>query len=80
MTGGLLQLVTSGKQDIYLTINPEITFFKKVFRRHTNFSLELREINSEQLATYGTNITFILNNHGDALHRCYLEVELPILI
>ena len=79
MTGGLLQLVASGKQDIYLTINPEITFFKKVFRRHTNFSLELKEINSEQLATYGNNITFILNNHGDALHRCYLEVELPIL-
>ena len=41
MTGGLLQIVTSGKQDIYLTINPEITFFKKVYRRYINFALEL---------------------------------------
>ena len=48
MTGGLLQIVTSGKQDIYLTINPEITFFKKVYRRYTNFALELKEISPEQ--------------------------------
>jgi hypothetical protein len=44
MAGGLIQLVTSGKQDTALTYNPEITFFKKVYRRHTNFSLELKEI------------------------------------
>ena len=47
MTGGLLQIISSGKQDIYLTINPEITFFKKVFRRYTNFSTELNRIVSE---------------------------------
>jgi hypothetical protein len=76
MIGGLLQIVTSGKQDIYLTINPEITFFKKVFKRHTNFSLELKEINSEQTPEYNNMVTFILNM-GDAVHRCYLEVELP---
>ena len=79
MTGGLLQLITSGRQDIYLTINPEITFFKKAFRRHTNFAMELREIIPEQTPEYDSNITFILNNYGDALHRCYLEIELPIL-
>jgi hypothetical protein len=79
MTGGLLQIVTSGKQDIYLTINPEITFFKKVFRRHTNFSLELKEINSEQTPEYNNNITFNLNM-GDAIHRCYFEIDLPNLI
>ncbi len=78
MTGGLLQIVTSGKQDIYLTINPEITFFKKVYRRHTNFSLELIELTSEQPAEFNNNISFIINK-GDALHRCYLEVELPNL-
>jgi hypothetical protein len=78
MTGGLLQIVTSGKQDIYLTINPEITFFKKVFRRHTNFSLELKEINPEQPAEFNNMVTFILNN-GDAIHRCYLEIDLPLL-
>ena len=40
MAGGLLQLVAYGAQDIYLTGNPQITFFKVVYRRHTNFSLE----------------------------------------
>jgi hypothetical protein len=79
MTGGLLQLVTSGKQDIYLTINPEITFFKKVYRRHTNFSIELKEIAPEQNTDYGELITFIINKQGDAIHRCYLEVDLPLL-
>jgi hypothetical protein len=78
MTGGLLQIVTSGKQDIYLTVNPEITFFKKVYRRHTNFSLELVEFIPEQIAEYNSKISFIINK-GDALFRCYLEIELPNL-
>ena len=36
-----MQLVAYGAQDIYLTGNPQITFFKVVYRRHTNFSMEL---------------------------------------
>ena len=40
MGGGLMQLVAYGAQDIYLTGNPQITFFKVVYRRHTNFSME----------------------------------------
>jgi hypothetical protein len=78
MTGGLLQIVTSGKQDIYLTINPQITFFKKVYRRHTNFALELKEFNPEQTPEYDNMVTFILNV-GDAIHRCYFEIDLPNL-
>lgn len=75
MTGGLLQIVTSGKQDIYLTINPEITFFKKVFKRHTNFSLELIEFLPDHPPNYNSQVSFNINK-GDAIHRCYLEVEL----
>lgn len=78
MTGGLLQIVTSGKQDIYLTINPQITFFKKVYRRHTNFALELKEIIPEQTPEYDSMVTFILNV-GDAIHRCYFEIDIPTL-
>ena len=40
MGGGLLQLVAYGAQDVYLTGNPQITFFKVVYRRHTNFAIE----------------------------------------
>jgi hypothetical protein len=78
MTGGLVQIVTSGKQDIYLTIKPEITFFKKVFRRYTNFSLELIEIAPEQASEFNNTVSFNINN-GDAIHRCYLEIDLPLL-
>ena len=78
MAGGLVQIVTVGKQDIYLTVNPEITFFKKVYRRHTNFSLELIEIIPDQTPNYNSVVSFNINN-GDVLHRCYLEVELPYL-
>jgi hypothetical protein len=79
MTGGLLQLVTSGQQDIYLTINPEITFFKKAYSRHTNFSTEIIQIFPDQQAEYDQEITFILNNKGDGIFRCYIEIDLPIL-
>jgi len=79
MTGGLLQIITSGKQDIYLTIDPEITFFKKVYKKYINFSCELKEIYPEQIPLYDSTISFILNNKGDLLHRCYLEIELPNL-
>ena len=40
MGGGLIQLVAYGAQDMYLTGNPQITFFKVVYRRHTNFAIE----------------------------------------
>ena len=61
MTGGIIQMVISGKQDIYLTINPEITFFKKVYKRHTNFSTELIEIIPEQTINFNDELSFILN-------------------
>jgi hypothetical protein len=77
MTGGILQMAISGKQDIYLTIDPQITFFKKVYRRHTNFSTELIEVMPEQTPNFNNEITFILNQ-GDAIHRCYFEITLPL--
>ena len=76
MTGGIIQMVISGKQDIYLTINPEITFFKKVYKRHTNFSTELIELFPEQTINFNDELSFILNQ-GDAIHRCYFEITLP---
>ena len=40
MGGGLMQLVAYGAQDVYLTGNPQITFWKVTYRRHTNFAME----------------------------------------
>jgi len=79
MTGGLIQLVTSGNQDVALTYNPEITFFKKKYKRHTNFSLELKEIYVEQTPTYGDTVTFNLPSNGDLVYRCFVQVTIPTL-
>jgi hypothetical protein len=78
MTGGILQLVLTGIDTVYLTGDPSITMFKCVYRRHTNFSLELIDINSEQAPEFNNTVSFIINK-GDAIHRCYLEIELPNL-
>jgi len=79
MAGGLIQLVSSGNQDVALTYNPEITFFKKKYRRHTNFSMELKQIYVEQQPTYGNKISFNLTSNGDVVHRCFVQVNLPKL-
>ena len=53
MAGGLIQLAVYGAQDYYLTSNPQISFFKSVYRRHTNFSMEMINI----LPTLENNIS-----------------------
>jgi hypothetical protein len=72
MGGGLMQLVAYGAQDIYLTGNPQITFFKVVYRRHTNFSMETIEqtINGSQVAS-GTG-TVTISRNGDLVHKVYV--------
>ena len=75
MGGGLMQLVAYGAQDIYLTGNPQITFFKVVYRRHTNFSMEAIE-QTWNGTSDGTNgrCTATISRNGDLVHRMYLEV------
>jgi hypothetical protein len=79
MAGGLLQLVAYGAQDIYLTGNPQITFFKVVYRRHTNFALEAIENVFNGQARFGSRVTCQISRNGDLIHRTYLAVQLPAL-
>jgi hypothetical protein len=75
MGGGLMQLVAYGAQDIYLTGNPQITFFKVVYRRHTNFSMETIEqtINgSSSLTGSATSGTVTISRNGDLVSRIYV--------
>jgi hypothetical protein len=76
--GGLMQLVAYGMQDVYLTGNSQITFFKNLYRRHTNFSVEAVEqtfqSNSDAL---GNRLVAVISRNGDLLHRLWLEVSLP---
>jgi hypothetical protein len=73
MGGGLMQLVAYGAQDIYLTGNPQITFFKVVYRRHTNFSMEAIEQTFNGNVSYGGNVSATISRNGDLVHRMFVE-------
>jgi len=74
MGGGLLQLVAYGAQDVYLTGNPQITFFKVVYRRHTNFAIEAIQQTFNGTPTFGNRVTCQISRNGDLIHRVYLSV------
>jgi hypothetical protein len=73
MGGGLLQLVAYGAQDVYLTGNPQITFFKVAYRRHTNFAIESIEQTFNGNATFGSRVTCQITRNGDLINRVYLR-------
>jgi hypothetical protein len=74
MGGGLMQLVAYGAQDIYLTGNPQITFFKVVYRRHTNFAME--SIQQTWNGTVGNDnrVTSVISRNGDLVGKLFLQV------
>jgi hypothetical protein len=74
MGGGLLQLVAYGAQDVYLTGNPQITFFKVVYRRHTNFAIEAIAQTFNGTPAYGNRVTCQISRNGDLIHRMYLSL------
>jgi len=76
MGGGLLQLVAYGAQDVYLTGNPQITFFKAVYRRHTNFAIEAIEQTFNGNPGFGTRVTCQISRNGDLINRVYLQLRL----
>ena len=78
MGGGLMQLVAYGAQDIYLTGNPQITFFKVVYRRHTNFAMEAIEQAFTGSVDFGRKISCIVDRNGDLVGRMYLEVDMTL--
>ena len=72
-----MQLVAYGAQDVYLTGNPQITFFKVVYRRHTNFSMESIEQTFNGTVGFGKRVTCQVSRNGDLIHRVYLQVAVP---
>ena len=79
MSGGLMQIVAYGSQDIYLTSNPKMTFFKIVYRRHTNFALESIQQTFNGQADFGKKVTCTISRNGDLITRTYLQVQLPVV-
>jgi hypothetical protein len=77
MGAALLQLVAYGAQDAYISGNPQITFWKGLFKRHTNFAMEPFRINFSGQIAWGTKQTALVGRHADLLYSTYVEVALP---
>ena len=77
MGGGLMQLVAYGAQDVCLTGNPQITFWKVTYRRYTNFSIESIEQTFNGQADFGRRVQCVISRNGDLAYRTYLQVTLP---
>ena len=75
MAGGLMQLVAYGAQDVYLTGNPEVTFFSAKYKRHTNFAMENIEqtLNGNPASSGRVSVTVARN--GDLVGDMYVELE-----
>ena len=78
-TGAVLQLAAYGTQDLYLTGNPQVTHFKSVIRRHTNFAIEAVENYFDGILAPGQKIQCKLQRVGDLVHQIYLKLDLPQL-
>ena len=77
MGGGLLQLVAYGAQDAYLSGNPHITFWKILYKRHTNFAMEAFRVNFTGAPAWGQRVVAVVNRNADLIWKVYLEITLP---
>lgn len=79
MAGALIQIVAYGVQDLYLTGDPQITFFKVLYRRHTNFSVESVRQNFSTAANFGEIVSCTVSRVGDLIGKIFLYVDIPAL-
>ena len=79
MAGALMQLVAYGAQDAYLTTDPEVTFFKVVYKRHTNFAMESMEQTLNGTANFNNKVVCKVSRNGDLMSSCYVETTLPAI-
>ena len=75
--GAVLQLGAYGEQDLLLTGNPQITYFKDVYKRYTNFAMELDRQYLNGHVNFGKRTFCNLERKGDLVHQIYLHVRLP---
>uniref|UniRef100_A0A6C0B301 Major capsid protein N-terminal domain-containing protein n=1 Tax=viral metagenome TaxID=1070528 RepID=A0A6C0B301_9ZZZZ len=77
MGGGLMQLVSYGAQDIYISGNPQITFWKILYKRHTNFAMESIEVTFNGQADFNKRVTAVINRNADLMYKTYVQLVLP---
>jgi len=76
---GTIQLIFVGPQNIYLTENPQITFFKTVYKRHTNFATDTIEEYFTGSIGFGQKVKCVLSKNGDLLSKLGMHIKLPNL-
>jgi hypothetical protein len=72
-----MQLVSYGAQDIYISGNPQITFWKVLYKRHTNFAVESIEVTFNGQADFNKRVTAVINRNADLMYKTYIQVVLP---
>lgn len=79
MSGCIIQLVAYGIEDLYLSSDPQITFFKLIYRRYTNFAIESVVQNFSSSINFGESATCVLSRVGDLVGKIFLYIELPAI-
>jgi len=70
-----MQLVAYGAQDVYLTGNPEVTFFQAKYKRHTNFAMENIEQTVNGTAANSGRVSVTVARNGDLVGDMYIQLE-----
>lgn len=78
MAGGILQLMIKGPQDIFITENPELSFFKTVFKKHSAFSIETKEQFFNSIS-FGSKSICPIAKDGDLISNISVRITLPSL-
>ena len=83
MTGAKLQLYSQGRENVYLTKNPQISFFKKVYHKYSNFAIQTIDLQFEFIGNLSydntTKIKLKLDKNGDLINKLFLEINLPAI-
>jgi hypothetical protein len=74
MAGGLMQLVAYGAQDVYLTGNPKVTFFQAVYKRHTNFAMELIQQTTNGSPASSGRVSVTIARNGDLVGNMHVAL------
>ena len=81
MTGGLLNLVSQGQQNVILNGNPSKSYWKGVYQKYTNFGKQSFRVDFQGAKTLRLNeessFTFKIPRYADLLMDCYISLELP---
>ena len=75
MSSGRIQLASVGIQDYFLSGNPDITYFQKVYKKHTSFALETLDNTFEDVADFGGEVQCVIPRKGDLIRTIYLRVN-----